>query len=168
MQEVEQTPRSFLTQLRHEQKGSQHIVRAPWGRPQPHKQPPAHRQDAGTVATHALPAGEAVCFRRKQNPHLAWTQQGQVRWQALQHGMSCTHGWRCQESSSHSNCLFHPPRKLTWRLQCCDFHSGFPPASVYERCRELKPRAANSWCRASLTQLPGTLRWARGREEGSS
>lgn len=73
MQEVGQTPKPFLTQLHHEQKGSQHVVRAPQGGPWPHKQPPACRQDAGTAATHALPAEEADLFRKNQKtkPHLA-------------------------------------------------------------------------------------------------
>lgn len=39
MQEMEQTPKPLLTKLYHKQKGSEYVVGAPWGGPQPHKQP---------------------------------------------------------------------------------------------------------------------------------
>lgn len=68
------------------------------------------------------------------------TQQGQVHWQGLS-----MHGWRCQESSSHSDCLFHPPWKLTWRQQCHYFPSGFLLEWVSKRCREMNPWVTTPW-----------------------
>lgn len=55
------------------------------------------------------------------------------------------HGWRCQESSSHSDCLFHPPWKLTWRRQCHYFPSGFLLEWVCKRCREMNPWVTTPW-----------------------
>lgn len=129
-----------------------------WGGRQPHKQPPAHRQDADTAATHALPAEEALWFRKYQNPRLAWTQQGQ----ALQQGLNHTHGWRHQKSSSHSNCLFHPSKKLTWGLQCYSFHSGYPISlSLWEMQGGESLSDKGLGGSMSLIQLTGT--WHQGR-----